>query len=141
MSLPKEEGSFRKDAVDATGTHDLTVHKPQAVMGDIVLKLKALLKSMSKLNVRRKKCEIRVGEMKVELGEAAVEKNKMRMRLFYLIRNAHTARGKLNMQVARMKVQVHIEWMEELDAWGKRLQVEVNELLQKDLEELEVLEE
>ena len=60
-----------------------------------------------------------------------------------------------------MKVQVHIEWMEELDAWGKRLQVEVkelqtelaeisrlnaeheeaNELLLKDLEELEVLEE
>ena len=27
-----------------------------------------------------------------------------------------------------MKVQVHIEWMEELDAWGKRLQVEVKEL-------------
>ena len=64
-------------------------------------------------------------------------------------------------KVARMKVQVHIEWMEELDAWGKRLQVEVkevqtelaeisrlnaeheeaNELLLKDLEELEVLEE
>ena len=64
-------------------------------------------------------------------------------------------------KVARMKVQVHIEWMEELDAWGKRLQVEVkalqtelaeisrlnaeheeaNELLQKDLEELEMLEE
>ena len=64
-------------------------------------------------------------------------------------------------KVAGMKVQVHIEWMEELDAWGKRLQVEVkelqtelaeisrlnaeheeaNELLQKHLEELEVLEE
>ena len=29
---------------------------------------------------------LRVGEMKVELGEAAVEKNKMRMKLFYLIR-------------------------------------------------------
>ena len=60
-----------------------------------------------------------------------------------------------------MKVQVHIEWNEELDAWGKRLQVEVKalqtelaeisrlnveheeakELLLKDLEELEVLEE
>ena len=60
-----------------------------------------------------------------------------------------------------MKVQVHIEWMEELDAWGKRLQVEAKalqtelaeisrlnaeheeakELLLKDLEELEVLEE
>ena len=64
-------------------------------------------------------------------------------------------------KVARMKVQVHIEWMEELDAWGKRLQVEVkevqtelaeisrlnaeheeaNELLLKDMEKLEVLEE
>ena len=64
-------------------------------------------------------------------------------------------------KVARMKVQVHIEWMEELDAWGKRLQVEVkevqtelaeisrlnaeheevNDLLWKELEELEVLEE
>ena len=62
--------------------------------------------------------------------------------------------------VARMKVQVHIEWMEELDAWGKRLQVEVkevqtelaeisrlkaeheeaNDVLWKELEELEVLE-
>ena len=60
-----------------------------------------------------------------------------------------------------MKVQMHIEWMEELDAWGKRLQVEAKalqtelaeisrlnaeheeakELLLKDLEELEVLEE
>ena len=59
-----------------------------------------------------------------------------------------------------MKVQVHIEWMEELDAWGKRLQVEVkevqtelakisrlnaeheeaNDVLWKELEELEVLE-
>ena len=64
-------------------------------------------------------------------------------------------------KVARMRVQVHIEWMEELDAWGKRLQVQVKalqtelaeisrlnaeheeakELLLKDLEELEVLEE
>ena len=63
-------------------------------------------------------------------------------------------------KVARMKVQVHIEWMEELDAWGKRLQVEVkevqtelaeisrlnaeheeaNDVLWKELEELEVLE-
>ena len=60
-----------------------------------------------------------------------------------------------------MRVQVHIEWMEELDARGKRLQVEVKalqtelaeisrlnaeheeakELLLKDLEEPEVLEE
>ena len=59
-----------------------------------------------------------------------------------------------------MRVQVHIEWMEELDAWGKRLQVEVkevqtelaeisrlnaeheeaNDVLWKELEELEVLE-
>ena len=59
-----------------------------------------------------------------------------------------------------MKVLVHIEWMEELDAWGKRLQVEVkevqtelaeisrlnaeheeaNDVLWKELEELEVLE-
>ena len=29
---------------------------------------------------------LRIGEMEVELGEAAVEKNKMRMKLFYLIR-------------------------------------------------------
>ena len=63
-------------------------------------------------------------------------------------------------KVARMKVLVHSEWMEELDAWGKRLQVEVKELqtelaeisrlnaeheeandvLWKELEELEVLE-
>ena len=34
-----------------------------------------------------------------------------------------------------MKVQVHIEWMEELDAWGKRLQVEVKEL-QTELAEI-----
>ena len=34
-----------------------------------------------------------------------------------------------------MKVQVHIEWMEELDARGKRLEVEVKELL-KGLEEI-----
>ena len=34
-----------------------------------------------------------------------------------------------------MKVQVHIEWMEELDARGKRLAVEVKELL-KELEEI-----
>ena len=34
-----------------------------------------------------------------------------------------------------MKVQVHIEWMEELDARGKRLEVEVKELL-KELEEI-----
>ena len=38
-------------------------------------------------------------------------------------------------KVARMKVQVHIEWMEELDARGKRLEVEVKELL-KELEEI-----
>ena len=85
------------------------VHKPQAVVGDIVLKLKALSKSMSKLNVRKEKCEIRfdmkighlpqifeecnlmcallrVGEMEVELSEAAVEKKKMRMKLFHLTR-------------------------------------------------------
>ena len=30
--------------------------------------------------------QLRIGEMEVELGEAAVEKNKMRMKLFYLIR-------------------------------------------------------
>ena len=29
---------------------------------------------------------LRIGEMEVELGEAAVEKNEMRMKLFYLIR-------------------------------------------------------
>ena len=34
-----------------------------------------------------------------------------------------------------MKVQVHIEWMEELDARGKRLEVEVKELL-KEPEEI-----
>ena len=34
-----------------------------------------------------------------------------------------------------MKVQVHIEWMEELDARGKRLEIEVKELL-KELEEI-----
>ena len=34
-----------------------------------------------------------------------------------------------------MKVQVHIEWMEELDARGKRLELEVKELL-KELEEI-----
>ena len=38
-------------------------------------------------------------------------------------------------KVARMKVQVHIEWMEELDARGKRLELEVKELL-KELEEI-----
>ena len=32
----------------------------QAVVGDIVLKLKALVSSMSKLNVRKEKCEIRL---------------------------------------------------------------------------------
>ena len=40
-----------------------------------------------------------------------------------------------SLKVARMKVQVHIEWMEELDARGKRLEVEVKELL-KELEEI-----
>ena len=39
-------------------------HKPQAVVGDIVLKLKALSKSMSKLNVRKEKVEIRL-DMKI----------------------------------------------------------------------------
>ena len=34
-----------------------------------------------------------------------------------------------------MKVQVHIEWMEELDARAKRLGLEVKELL-KELEEI-----
>ena len=34
-----------------------------------------------------------------------------------------------------MKVQVHIEWMEELDARGRRLQVEVKEL-RTELEEI-----
>ena len=38
-------------------------------------------------------------------------------------------------KVARMRVQVHIEWMEELDARGKRLQVEVKEL-KTELEEI-----
>ena len=37
-----------------------------------------------------------------------------------------------------MKVQVHIEWMEELDARGKRLALEVKELL-KELEEIDRL--
>ena len=32
MSLPKEEGSFRKDAVDATGTHDLTGEKKELII-------------------------------------------------------------------------------------------------------------
>merc|ERR1719239_262816 len=74
-------------------------------------------------------------ESEAEWGEAVKERRNMRLELGNLIRKVRTASGKLSMQVARMKVQVHIEWMEELDARGKRLEIEVKELL-KELEEI-----
>jgi len=98
-------------------------------------KLKALSSSMLKLANRRKRWTIRSGEVEAEWGEAVQERRRMRIELENLIRKVRTASGKLSMQVARMKVQVHIEWMEELDARGKRLEVEVKELL-KELEEI-----
>merc|ERR1719357_2200489 len=78
---------------------------------------------------------IRAGEIEVKWVEATAERRKMTMKWSNLIRNVHTARGKVNMQVARMRVKVHIEWTEELDARGKRLQVEVKEL-KTELEEI-----
>merc|ERR1719158_895166 len=75
------------------------------------------------------------GKVEEEWGEAVKDRRRMRLELENLIRNVQGASGKLNMQVARMKVQVHIEWMEELDARAKRLGLEVKELL-KELEEI-----
>jgi len=98
-------------------------------------KLKALSSSMLKLADRRKRWTIRSGKVEAEWGDAVQERRRMRVELETLIRKVRTASGKLSMQVARMKVQVHIEWMEELDARGKRLEVEVKELL-KELEEI-----
>ena len=63
------------------------------------------------------------------------ERRRMRKDMEDLVVKLATVNGKLGIQLARMKIQMYVEWIEEVYAMGKRLAVKVEQLIE-ELEEI-----
>ena len=97
--------------------------------------LRMLLMSMLELVERQNRWGIKADKVEEEWKEVMEERRRMRRDMEDLVVKLATVNGKLCIQLARMKIQMHIEWLEEMDAMGKRLTIEVKQLIE-ELEEI-----
>ena len=98
-------------------------------------RLRMLLMNMLELAERQSRWAIKANKVEEEWKEAMEERRRMRKDMEDLVVKLATVNGKLGIQLARMKIQMHVEWIEEVDAMGKRLAVEVVQLIE-ELEEI-----
>ena len=103
-------------------------------------KLRMLLMNMLELAERQNRWAIKAHKVEEEWKEAMEERRRMRKGMEHLVVKLATVSGKLGIQLARMKIQMHVEWIEEVDAMGKRLAVELEQLIE-ELEEINKLKE
>ena len=103
-------------------------------------RLRMLLMNMLELAERQSMWAIKADKVEEEWKEAMEERRRMRKDLEHLVVKLATVNGKLSIQLARMKIQMHIEWLEEVDAMGKRLTVEVKQSID-ELEEINRLKD
>ena len=102
--------------------------------------LRMLLMSMLELVERQNRWGIKADKVEEEWKEVMEERRRMRRDMEDLVVKLATVSGKLGIQLARMKIQMHVEWIEEVDAMGKRLTVEVKQLID-ELEEINKLKD
>ena len=98
-------------------------------------RLRMLLVNMLELAERQSRWKIKADKVEEEWKEAMEERRRMRKDMEDLVVKLTTVNGKLGIQLARMKIQMHVEWLEEVDAMGKRLTIEVKQLIE-ELEEI-----
>ena len=98
-------------------------------------RLRMLLMNMLELAERQSRWAIKANKVEEEWKEAMEERRRMRKDMEDLVVKLATVNGKLGIQLARMKIQMHVEWIEEVDAMGKRLTIEVKQLIE-ELEEI-----
>ena len=103
-------------------------------------RLRMLLMNMLELAERQSRWAIKADKVEEEWKEAMEERRRMRKDMEDLVVKLATVSGKLGIQLARMKIQMHVEWIEEVDAMGKRLAVEVEQLIE-ELEEINKLKD
>ena len=103
-------------------------------------RLRILLMNMLELAERQRRWAIKADKVEEEWKEAMEERRRMRKDMEDLVVKLTTVSGKLGIQLARMKIQMHVEWIEEVDAMGKRLTVEVKQLID-ELEEINRLKD
>ena len=103
-------------------------------------RLRMLLVNMLELAERQSRWKIKADKVEEEWKEAMEERRRMRKGMEHLVVKLATVSGKLGIQLARMKIQMHVEWIEEVDAMGKRLAVELEQLIE-ELEEINKLKE
>ena len=103
-------------------------------------RLRMLLMNMLELAERQSRWAIKADKVEEEWKEAMEERRRMRKDMEDLVVKLATVSGKLGVQLARMKIQVHVEWLEEVDAMGKRLTIEVEQLIE-ELEEINKLKD
>ena len=103
-------------------------------------RLRTLLVNMLELAERQSMWAIKADKLEEEWKEAMEERRRMRKDMENLVVKLATVNGKLGIQLARMKIQMHVEWLEEVDAMGKRLAVEVKQLID-ELEEINKLKD
>ena len=103
-------------------------------------RLRTLLVNMLELAERQSMWAIKADKLEEEWKEAMEERRRMRKDMENLVVKLATVNGKLGIQLARMKIQMHVEWLEEVDAMGKRLTVEVKQLID-ELEEINKLKD
>ena len=130
MSLEEESDMCGGQDGDGVGFKELD--KEEAKREE---KLRMLLMNMLELAERQSRWAIKADRVEEEWKEAMEERRRMRKDMEDLVVKLATVNGKLCIQLARMKIQMHIEWLEEMDAMGKRLTIEVKQLIE-ELEEI-----
>ena len=135
MSLEEESDICGDQNGDGVGLREQ--NKEEAKTEEM---LRMLLMNMLELAERQSRWAIKADKVEEEWKEAMEERRRMRKDMEDLVVKLATVNGKLSIQLARMKIQMHIEWIEEVDAMGERLTVEVKQLIE-ELEEINRLKD
>ena len=136
MSLEEESDMCGDQDGDGVSLNELDQEEETKT----VERLRMLLMNMLELAERQSRWKIKADKVEEEWKEAMEERRRMRKDMEDLVVKLATVNGKLGIQLARMKIQMHVEWLEEVDAMGKRLTVEVKQLIE-ELEEINKLKE
>ena len=140
MALLSTRMSLEEES-DICGDQDgVGLREQDKDVAKIEVRLRMMLMNMLELAERQSRWAIKADKVEEEWKEAMEERRRMRKDMEDLVVKLATVNGKLSIQLARMKIQMHVEWLEEVDAMGKRLTVEVKQLID-ELEEINRLEE
>ena len=132
-----------EDEADKCGNRDgerVRLKEQDEEQAETEERLRMLLMNMLELAERQSRWAIKADKVEEEWKEAMEERRRMRKGMEDLVVKLASVNGKLSIQLAWMKIQMHIEWLKEVDAMGKRLTVEVK-LLIDELEEINRLED